>query len=672
MTFRPLVHASKSVRWRIGRLRADQEGAVLVMGLFMGCLLVAALWYVIGVGDALIWHDQNQEAADAIAFSSAAMHARGMNYIAAINLFMAAITAVYLVLRFLQGFLHAILSVTGWPDVPPSGSYLNVDGQILGEMCNPLGKPVSKCGIAIPDECLADVATNGEMNQINKLKNPNTSKLVKDAIKNALTALSNHRSDYCMERSINKVEDRAAIPIIGEFIDPILDALAYGLQYPFFFLTRDVIPPYIDDVMMKLMPPLGRVGSAVAVGAPWAASLFSSIDGGDGYGKIGVSLSLSMGPMEGALKHNGGSETEVGHVPYEFQKAFWKAKVEDHSLAQNIDNRLGLPVQNKNFDDLCKAVVETATDDAAKAITSLPGMSAIRTEIDWVLKFPPVHFLLGKIADAAKALWCTGTDEFWSFDQKHSKFWESYEHLPYKNDQNDLHTGWKSMVSYAADGNDWMQVWAIELAGDYAESAAKAVAAGGWQKAGKDNPNPTSLYVAEAEFYYDCNEERAWKDCSDSDKPVLNLNWRARLRRFRSPDVLPFLANWLLEDLFNNDAVQERILNAIKYGRPDKPKDAAGSAEGAAKNAAEDAMVAVPRKWYTTMIRKLQGLPTTIAQSPNSKIKNATSGQLRGKNWADAIIKGTYKKISDELSMITSGVTGNGGAGAGNPWGLYH
>ena len=73
---------------------ADQRGAIMVMAVFMAAFLVGCLWYLIGVGDALVYRERVQDAADAGAYSAAVYHARGMNLIALLNIVMAAMLAV--------------------------------------------------------------------------------------------------------------------------------------------------------------------------------------------------------------------------------------------------------------------------------------------------------------------------------------------------------------------------------------------------------------------------------------------------------------------------------------------------------------------------------------------------------------------------------------------------
>jgi len=80
-------------------LLTDERGAVMVMGIFMCSCLVGALWYLAGIGDAILYRERMQEAADAVAFSDAALHARGMNLLVLVNLIMATILGVRVALR---------------------------------------------------------------------------------------------------------------------------------------------------------------------------------------------------------------------------------------------------------------------------------------------------------------------------------------------------------------------------------------------------------------------------------------------------------------------------------------------------------------------------------------------------------------------------------------------
>lgn len=94
------------------RLAEDNRGAVMLTGLFMSCFLIGSLWFVMGVGDAVIFRDRMQEAADHAAFSSAALHAKGMNFISACNLIMLVMVIVHIVLGIIHDFALAACILT--------------------------------------------------------------------------------------------------------------------------------------------------------------------------------------------------------------------------------------------------------------------------------------------------------------------------------------------------------------------------------------------------------------------------------------------------------------------------------------------------------------------------------------------------------------------------------
>lgn len=96
-------------------LHRDNCGAVMVTGVFIGSFLIGATWMIFGVARAAIFRERVQEAADAAAFSSAALHAKGMNLIAAINLVFFAITAIWLALRTFEEVMKLVQDVIGNP-----------------------------------------------------------------------------------------------------------------------------------------------------------------------------------------------------------------------------------------------------------------------------------------------------------------------------------------------------------------------------------------------------------------------------------------------------------------------------------------------------------------------------------------------------------------------------
>jgi len=77
----------------------------MIAGVFMAALLAAGVFYVIGTGDAIVFRERLQDAADAAAYTSAGVHARGMNLIVIINLIMAVLLAILVALRMVMVML---------------------------------------------------------------------------------------------------------------------------------------------------------------------------------------------------------------------------------------------------------------------------------------------------------------------------------------------------------------------------------------------------------------------------------------------------------------------------------------------------------------------------------------------------------------------------------------
>ncbi|MBX3189245.1 MAG: hypothetical protein KF819_19635 [Labilithrix sp.] len=86
-------------------IHEDKRGAVMLTGLCMSCFLIGCLWFLIGIGDAIVFRDTMQEATDHAAFTSAVIHAKGMNFISACNLILLALIAIHI----LMGMIHDIL-----------------------------------------------------------------------------------------------------------------------------------------------------------------------------------------------------------------------------------------------------------------------------------------------------------------------------------------------------------------------------------------------------------------------------------------------------------------------------------------------------------------------------------------------------------------------------------
>lgn len=85
----------------------------MIIGVLMAIFLVAIVYYVVGIGEAVLYRERMQDASDAAALSASLLHARGMNFIVLINLLMAALVAILLILNVILTLIRvAIIAAT--------------------------------------------------------------------------------------------------------------------------------------------------------------------------------------------------------------------------------------------------------------------------------------------------------------------------------------------------------------------------------------------------------------------------------------------------------------------------------------------------------------------------------------------------------------------------------
>lgn len=100
----------------------DERGAIMVLGLGSACLLIGALWFLMGIADTIVWREKVQEAVDSAAFSTAAANAYGMNFIAALNLVILALVTIHLIIGLVANALAILGTLLLIPPVTPAGS----------------------------------------------------------------------------------------------------------------------------------------------------------------------------------------------------------------------------------------------------------------------------------------------------------------------------------------------------------------------------------------------------------------------------------------------------------------------------------------------------------------------------------------------------------------------
>jgi len=84
-----------------GLLR-DERGVIMVAGVFFTLLLIGCTWFIFGVGNAIAYRENLQNASDAAAFAAAVSDAQGMNLLAMINIIMALVALMLFVAKVVE------------------------------------------------------------------------------------------------------------------------------------------------------------------------------------------------------------------------------------------------------------------------------------------------------------------------------------------------------------------------------------------------------------------------------------------------------------------------------------------------------------------------------------------------------------------------------------------
>ena len=602
--------------------RKGERGAIMVMGVFLACSLIAGMWYVMGIGDAIIWRDRSQEAADAVAYTSAAVHARGMNFISAINIIMLIIVSLYLLMCIIRTILDMILYITGDParatcDFPVPLGTKDTEGHnavsgLVGIISSFTGTPYRYTGIIKAASFPLDFVDNSA---------------TRDLLLNAectiavwICCMGNH--------PLEEVAD-----IIGPAYVWVEKAIIYYEKF-----MKIVLPPMhsTEVIVAKTFPWVGAATSLVT-----GAKYQERLDGNDPNNvahRWGIAMSPSLftnlktPTKEKRLKpdckddNNGGNclnyikfegngcgttmcnDNQVSRSgPYlQGTKApnatcceagssgctssgvcsshgGIKGNQDDLYYEVTIDSkkdyRIGLPVEAENMNELCKKAVTFLGDFINGLLQQIPG-------VGWLMNFkvPGVNKTLSDLLTSLfeglgswiKKAYCTYDP---AFGAAHSK--SGYEDVfPKGNGPDDANEFWAidpdsdhtdlfvthkggngpmKVVPYASNGGDYFQVYGIvanthfnPLQGEYGNKASGnsigawskirlAVGPKEWSKSDYDDKgvlysgNGPWFYLAEAEFYHDC--DTTWSDnaCNGDDHATYRLNWRTRLRRVHKP-----------------------------------------------------------------------------------------------------------------------------------------
>lgn len=554
-------------------LLADDRGAVMVMGIFMCSCLVGALWYLAGIGDAILYRERLQEAADAMAFSDAALHARGMNLLVLINLIMSLILGIRVAIRtakIVTLIATAVFAGLGIVNPPLFGATA----------------PTSSAAVALENVGNAiDPAIDEALQALNK---------VQDFIAKGTPLLARAGATVSVGPQYHPVTDGYATselagfanPLPVEHIDPKVlcgNASVAFSKITVWLLSQMPVP--LPTIAVSWLDP---IMSAIASASPDYFCGLQSGGGGDGGGGGNGGDGNGGGGGNGGNGNGGGGGGGPGKNPAldaAIDKPFQDSAVERCKDLKNGDNdRQSFEKKEKEWLSHCAfAGVTCESRDAsgrpleAGKQSGRPVGSArdsqkaafelerLRHERDQALR--SLTSLLPKLGefqlDKAKCVeWAKADEKTRHADQEQlqkQQRQESGQQQPNQQRQNESSS--QSSSSSTTASMKVVDAWhngAKEgqiiggVRGNHAllRPSAQLVRIATMPKRTPqvgDTEGAKVPAIAQAEFFYDCADKWDSESCNKDEEAMWHFKWRARLRRFNQPfdstqrDLAPFL-----------------------------------------------------------------------------------------------------------------------------------
>ncbi len=537
-----------SIPRTLRRIPDDRRGFILIVASVMGVLLVGALWYIASVGDAIVFRERMQDAADATAFEDAVWHARGMNAVAMLNMVMAFILAVVVALRVLEAALLAYIAVTTTVCTASLILSLIPGADIVGAIGD------ATCDLLT--DGLPDVRT--ALDKVKQLDDKLTPKIM-----DILAAIT------CSEEVV-----AAAAPVLATVQSSLENTQWYGSSPGAsidgtFGVSLSLLPPVLDEKFASLGSSRGSTsGAGGSEGNGSGGGDQGGSAGSEGTGSKGVSAE-SGGAGE---KGGGGSEGEGGNGLIRMGTFF-----PDESGVPK-DGTDSLPVSQDDFSVLCAQAAKTVPNGLEDLIDRT-GQHALAKHIGIISQ------AIGDIAGSIPTLACGENEDEGSgentlqehedkatavrcdnekaeYDKKHTND-AGVVDPPYPSDKTaacekenkqsaeDEKVAASERVKpakvwpLAKNGSAFMQTWSVVISGDpprqasddrglvIADHDSQAHLVSGASGAGWTSLDAVDYGVAGAEYYFDC--AGAWDDGDCDDNAMWRLGWTARMRRVWLP-----------------------------------------------------------------------------------------------------------------------------------------
>lgn len=554
---------SRVDRLDVRELHRDQRGAVMIVGLGMACFLIGSLWFMIGVGNAIVFRDLMQEAADSAAFTSAVIHAKGMNFISAINMILLIIISAYILMGVINDIMF-FACLAWWPSCPAFVKYHNfwtktakimkygVDVAHYVELAISYGYPwfATYKAHTVGDDYGKFSPQKREISMWAVSTSNIPGAFINGPLNKAILAISPEGK---------KNDPNVFIGYKGNGKGPTLcndgsysNSAGSGTCSGHGGVAAVQIPP---PQVGTGQPVDTYTSPAKKTGLPVAAKKWKDV-----CKKFGATLLNSIGDLIG-MKIPSAVKTIL-------QKGIeWRYCNDMGSSSEDSLKGIYGKDSAKEFDDAMTKSNESEAEAAKKGggtykpptFDNSPGKSS---------QIGGDGSILGKLGIDIK-LGSSGG----SFDPGFDKWWgKDGPLLPWAG---------------AGNGTPWHQVWALNMNPDFIDESEHRVGIAA-RKFGVQSSADPMFYISQAEFYYDCTKE--WMDdgCNKEDNAGYSLRWRARLVRVEFPGIINMLSSFATDFLVNMkgyQAVNKKIVGAAtskltKMGVPSIASSAIGAVLG--------------------------------------------------------------------------------------------
>ncbi|HVW29677.1 MAG TPA: hypothetical protein VHC69_30145 [Polyangiaceae bacterium] len=474
-------------------VRDDERGAIMVLGIFMCSCIVGVLWYIAGIGDAIIFRERMQEAADAVAFSGATLHARGMNLIVLINLLMAVILAVRVALKMLiLALTIATVVFEAIGDIPICCQWALVVAGFTGEAAGDLQSAL------------------GEIDPL---------------IDEALEAL--HGVEGVIARIVPPAASLGAVQVGEKYKPPVtvpvgtdLDEITSGL--PVVDGSEDMLCRKAGEaVAMVIAWPLSKVH--LGQGASLFKGMLSSItEAGSGYfcemGSGGQAPDLDSIYSDNA-KQVCDKKQSNNQQQYDDASAKW------HQACDATNP----PATCMDPDPLGDDKTSMSYDDKKLTLSQINNLKSLENDVD--------HWH-GEVENF--------DDDQCNKDQKQQMKQQTQTQQGNQNNGNNSNKTPKKVDPNWKNGVQNAQFMSL-IEGDTStlKIGPRGVKVGAFKDHRVNDPQePLSAKssFAQAEFFYDCSGDWDSSSCNNEDEThesaMWHFRWRARLRRYTEPNTI--------------------------------------------------------------------------------------------------------------------------------------